>query len=119
MPDNNTALLIMAKGVLNQEITALLDGLGYQVTDTVAVSEVLEHLITNRYDLLVLGMTLPDLDWHDTVRSLRTTSNASRLMMITQNSRQGRPALGSKCWRLRRFGPSHHSSQTIGYDRAA
>jgi CheY-like chemotaxis protein len=50
------------------------------------VSEVLEHLITNRYDLLVLRMTLPDLDWPDTVASLRKTSNASRLMMITQTA---------------------------------
>jgi CheY-like chemotaxis protein len=86
MPDNNTALLIMDKGVFNQEITALLDGLGYQVTDNVAVSEVLEHLLTNRYDLLVLGMTLPDLDWHRTVTRLRQTSNASRVMMITQTA---------------------------------
>jgi CheY-like chemotaxis protein len=86
MPDNNTALLVMDNGVLHQEITTLLNGLGYQVTDTVTVSDVLEHLVTNRYDLLVLGMTLPNLDWRDTVRRLRNTSNASRVMMITQTA---------------------------------
>jgi DNA-binding response OmpR family regulator len=84
MPDTKKALMTMADSELSQELAILLDGLGYLVTEILDVSHVLENLTDNRYDLLVMGGTLPDISWQDTVNELRKTSNASRVMMMTR-----------------------------------
>ncbi|MDP6714970.1 MAG: hypothetical protein QF368_10120, partial [SAR202 cluster bacterium] len=78
MPDTKKALMTMADSELSQELATLLDGLGYQVTEILDVSYVLENLTDNRYDLLVMGAALPDLSWQNTVDELRKTSNAAR-----------------------------------------
>ena len=84
MPDTKKALMTMADSELSQELATLLDGLGYQVTEILDVSYVLENLTDNRYDLLVMGAALPDLSWQNTVDELRKTSNAARVVLMTR-----------------------------------
>ena len=84
MPDTKKALMTMADSELSQELATLLNGLGYQVTEIVDVSHILENLTANRYDLLVMGAALPDLSWQNTVDELRKTSNAARVVLMTR-----------------------------------
>ena len=87
MPDTKNALLVMDDDELVHELITLLDGMGYQSTEIAEVSSVREHLVTNRYDLLVMGATLPDLSWRATMNNLRNITHAASVMMITRTAR--------------------------------
>ena len=87
MPDTKNALLVMDDNELSPEITTLLGDLGYEVTEILDVSTVPENLMGHRYDLLVMGATLPDLSWQATVKDLRKISRSTSVMMITRTAR--------------------------------
>lgn len=86
MADTKNALLVMDDGELCQELIALLDDMGYQVTEIDGMSDVREHLVSHKYDVLIMGATLPDLSWKATVNDLRNTTHAARVMMITRTA---------------------------------
>ncbi|MCH8310413.1 MAG: response regulator [Chloroflexi bacterium] len=83
MPDTKSVLLVMNEGELSRELNTLLGGMGYLVTELADVSNMREHLDSHRYDLLVMGTALPDLNWRATVTDIRNTTNVARVMMIT------------------------------------
>lgn len=84
MPEPRRVLLATDDGELGAELSGLLEGLGCQVTLVSEPSCALNNLNNERYDLVVMGASLPNLSWSETVDVIKEMSRSTTVMLITR-----------------------------------
>jgi len=76
-------LLVEDNSALSEGLSAILRGSGYAV-DAVADGASAEAVIaTENFDLVILDLTLPEMDGLDVLRSMRARQNKAAVMILT------------------------------------
>ncbi|MDP7534838.1 MAG: response regulator [SAR202 cluster bacterium] len=89
MADTRQALLVTGDDVLRDEMSAILEGIGYDVTVIDNVWQTQETLGSRQYEVAVMGESLPNLNWQNTLKTIKQSSRTTRVLMTTRQAPEG------------------------------
>jgi DNA-binding response OmpR family regulator len=91
MPDSpdSTVLLVDDEDAIRAGLAAALTRAGFQVLEARDGLEALQRVETNRPDVIVLDILMPNLDGREVCRRLRQAQNWTPVVMLTQISATG------------------------------
>ena len=67
------------------ELKVLLDSLGFKVTMLEDPNQVAETLGANQYEVALMNMTLPDMTWRRTLRTVKSAAHNTTVIMMTRS----------------------------------
>ena len=86
MADTRQDLLVTGDDVLRDEMSAILEGIGYDVTVIDNVWQTQETLGSRQYEVAVMGESLPNLNWQNTLKTIKQSSRTTRVLMMTRQA---------------------------------
>ncbi|MDP6071611.1 MAG: response regulator [SAR202 cluster bacterium] len=89
MADTRQDLLVTGDDVLRDEMSAILEGIGYDVTVIDNVWQTQETLGSRQYEVAVMGESLPNLNWQNTLKTIKQSSRTTRVLMTTRQAPEG------------------------------
>ncbi len=85
MAQTKHALIVDTDQDWAAELTSLLEGLGFEVTTLQDPSEAAETLRGEDYAVALVNVTLPDMSWRNTVRSIKEAARDTIVMMMKRS----------------------------------
>ncbi len=70
-------------------MSAILEGIGYDVTVIDNVWQTQETLGSRQYEVAVMGESLPNLNWQNTLKTIKQSSRTTRVLMTTRQAPEG------------------------------
>jgi DNA-binding NtrC family response regulator len=89
MADTRQDLLVTGDDVLRDEMSAILEGIGYDVTVIDNVWQTQETLGSRHHEVAVMGESLPNLNWQNTLKTIKQSSRTTRVLMTTRQAPEG------------------------------
>ena len=85
MAQTKQALIVDGDHDIAEELQAILDGLGFEVTTLEDTNQVAETLEANQYEVALMNMTLPDMTWRKTLRAVKSVAQDTTVIMMTRS----------------------------------
>ena len=89
MPQAKQALIVDDDQALAVELKSLLNSLGFKVTMVQDPAQATQVLGARQYQLALMNMTLPEMTWRRTLRTVKNASLTTTVMMITRTADEG------------------------------
>lgn len=79
------ALIVENDKDVADELKSLLSDMGYKVTTMDNPAEVTDTLGTHQYEVALLNMRLPDMNWRGTFNTIKNASRSTTVIMMSQD----------------------------------
>lgn len=80
------ALIVEENNEIALELTTILSDMGFKVTTMDDPTEVTNTLGTHQYELALLNMQLPDMNWRGTFHAIKAASRSTTVIMMSQDA---------------------------------
>ena len=80
------ALIVEDNNDIAEELKVILGDMGYKVTTLDNPAEVTDTLGTHQYEVALLNMQLPDMNWRGTFNAIKSASRSTTVIMMSQKA---------------------------------
>lgn len=79
------ALIVEDNKEIAEELKSILSDMGYKVTTLDNPAEVTDTLGTHQYEVALLNMQLPDMNWRTTFNTIKSASRSTTVIMMSKD----------------------------------